>query len=227
MQIQQGGGRGSPASVAQTLLIRSYLTARAGRGHLSLLAYSSDCLHQSSQSDSNTALSLPPSLTFNFSKEWREESHPQLFSLVVISVGTQPQPPPPPWNLSRLLLIARQLLPWAMMELTHILLTWIPKTQVAVQNDNPMQVGIRTRGGFGFCLETSEPSNQIAWWILIESTRIWGQLLARSGRKSNKILPHYNLAGVPSDWEGGQVEVRRGLAEQTELYQTLLKSELY
>ena len=59
--------------------------------------------------------SLPPSLTFNFSKEWREESHPQLFSLVAISVGTQPQPqppqPPPPWNLSRLLLIARQLLP--------------------------------------------------------------------------------------------------------------------
>ena len=43
----------------------------------------------------------------------------------------------------------------------------------------------------GFLSETPDPSNQIAWWILIESTRIWGQLLARSGRKSNKILPHY------------------------------------
>ena len=47
------------------------------------------------------------------------------------------------------------------------------------------------RGGFGFLFETPELSNQIAWWILIESTRIWRQLLASSGRKSNKILPHY------------------------------------
>ena len=81
MQILEGGGsRGTPANVGLNLLIRSYLTPRQGRSHLSL--WPPALTVYTTQSNSVQQYSSRTVEHHNYIKCTRL---PQLFSLLVIS----------------------------------------------------------------------------------------------------------------------------------------------